>query len=121
MDKGVHFSRSDVPAEIEKKIKRDPDLFLVAAVEGRLVGSVIGGWDNWRGHIYRLAVHPEFRRRGLARKLTEEIERRLQARGARRIYALAATKQEMGVRFWDSLPYERSRDVPYVHTFPDAD
>ncbi|HSQ40630.1 MAG TPA: hypothetical protein VLM78_10780, partial [Anaerolineales bacterium] len=40
MDKGVRFSRSDVPAEIEKKLARDPDLFLVAEWDGELVGTV---------------------------------------------------------------------------------
>ena len=42
---------------------------------------------------------------------------RLRARGAVRIYALAATKQEMGVEFWESIPYEKSNDLPYVRTF----
>src|SRR3990172_4248787 len=100
--------------------EKSPDLLLVAESEGRLVGSVLGGWDNWRAHIERLAVHPDFRRRGLARALTAEIERRLLARGARRIYALASVKQEIGVKFWESLPYEKSKDVPYVRTFPDV-
>jgi len=111
-------SITDTPEHLGMITEKAPDLFLVAEADGKLVGSVIGGWDNWRGHIYRLAVHPEFRRRGLARALTAEIEQRLRARGARRIYALAATKQEMGVRFWESLPYEKSKDVPYVRTFP---
>ena len=112
-------SITDTPNHLEVLTEKSPDLFVVAEVGGRLAGTVIGGWDNWRGHIYRLAVHPDFRRRGLARALTDEIERRLQARGARRIYALAATKQEMGVKFWESLPYEKSKDIPYVRTFPD--
>jgi len=111
-------SITDTREHLAMVTEKAPDLFLVAQAGGRLVGSIIGGWDNWRGHIYRLAVHPDFRRRGLARALTDEIERRLRARGARRIYALAATKQEMGVKFWESLPYEKSKDVPYVRTFP---
>lgn len=38
---------------------------LVAEEKGRLVGTVIGGFDGWRGNIYRLAVHPEHQRQGM--------------------------------------------------------
>src|SRR5262245_14922321 len=55
---------------------------LVAEADGRLVGSVIGVFDGWRGNIYRLAVHPGHRRRGVARTLVAEVEKRLSARGA---------------------------------------
>ena len=110
-------SITDTPEHLRMLTERMPDLFLVAEADGRLVGSVIGGWDHWRGHIYRLAVHPDCRRQGLARRLTSDIEARLRARGAVRIYALAAVKQEMGVKFWESIPYEKSNDLPYVRTF----
>jgi hypothetical protein len=54
---GVHVGRSDAPDEIRKKLARDPDLFLLAEEDGKLVGSVIGGFDGRRGIVYHLAVH----------------------------------------------------------------
>ena len=88
MDQGVRFSRSDVPAEIEKKLTRDPDLFLVAELDGELVGTVIGGFDGRRGMIYHLAVVASHRRRGIARALMGEIEKRLVAKGCIRAFLL---------------------------------
>ena len=49
VERGVRVGRSDTQGEIEKKIARDPDLFLVAEAAGRIVGSVIGGFDGRRG------------------------------------------------------------------------
>jgi ribosomal protein S18 acetylase RimI-like enzyme len=40
-------------------------LLLIATIDGKIVGSVIGGWDGWRGNIYRLAVAPALRRKGI--------------------------------------------------------
>src|SRR5882724_1125971 len=59
-------------------------LLLVATIDEQIVGSVIGGWDGWRGNIYRLGVTPEARRHGLARSLVEEAVRVMRAGGARR-------------------------------------
>jgi ribosomal protein S18 acetylase RimI-like enzyme len=88
MQKGVHFGRSDVPAEIEKKVARDPDLFLVAEIDGELVGTVIGGFDGRRGLVYHLAVAESQRRNGIADQLMDELEKRLLARGCIRSYLL---------------------------------
>lgn len=88
MEKGVRFSRSDVPAEIEKKLARDPDLFLVAEWDGVLVGTVMGGFDGRRGMVYHLAVAHAHRRRGIAEALMRELEKRLIAKGCIRAYLL---------------------------------
>lgn len=89
MDRGVRFGRSDVPAEIEKKLARDPDLFLVAESDGELVGTVIGGFDGRRGMVYHLAVAHAHRRRGVAEALMCEIEKRLVAKGCIRAFLIA--------------------------------
>jgi len=88
IEKGVHVGRSDAPAEIEKKIARDPDLFLVAESEGKIVGSVIGGYDGRRGLIYHLAISPSFRGLGIGSRLMDEVESRLRGKGCLKCYLL---------------------------------
>ena len=82
--------------------------------------SVIGGWDGWRGNIYRLAVAPEARRVGLARRLVQEAERVLRAKGARRISALVERHEAHATGFWDALAdrgwHRDDRMLRYVKT-----
>ena len=88
IEKGVHVGRSDTPGEIEKKIARDPDLFLVAEMDKNVVGSVIGGYDGRRGLIYHLAVAASFRGQGIGSRLMDEVESRLRAKGCLKSYLL---------------------------------
>ncbi len=81
MEKGINVGRSDTLPEIEKKISRDPDLFLVAEADGCVIGSVIGAFDGRRGFIYHLAVAASFRGQGIASRLMDEVEARLRAKG----------------------------------------
>src|SRR5207245_7270488 len=117
---GAIPSATDPLEELGRLVRAHGDGFLVAIQQGAVVGSVIGGWDGWRGNIYRLAVAPEARRRGLARKLVHEAERALRAKGARRLSALVERDEAHAVGFWDSLAttgYQRDpRMLRYVKT-----
>lgn len=88
IEKGVHVGRSDTLVEVGKKLERDPDLFLVAESAGRIIGSVIGGFDGRRGIIYHLAVASTFRGQGVGTRLMDEIEFRLRAKGCLKCYLL---------------------------------
>lgn len=88
IEKGVHIGRSDTPGEIEKKIARDPELFIVAELDGDIIGSVIGGFDGRRGLIYHLAVAASFRGMGIGSRLMKEVESRLSAKGCLKCYLL---------------------------------
>ncbi len=63
----------DTPSDLRKRTDRDPELFVVAT-DGSEVRQPNEGWDGWRGNMYRLAVDPQHRRLGLARRLVEEGE-----------------------------------------------
>jgi ribosomal protein S18 acetylase RimI-like enzyme len=71
----------------------------------RVVGSVIASFDGWRGNIYRLAVDPGYRRRGIARALVEVGERQLEKQGAKTITALVEGDHPLAVGFWEASAY----------------
>ena len=64
---------NDPEMDIERKMNHDVSLFLVAEVNGEVVGTVMGGYDGHRGSAYYLGVHPEFRGRGIANALLNRL------------------------------------------------
>lgn len=66
---------NDPEMDIERKVNHDVSLFLVAEVNGEVVGTVMGGYDGHRGSAYYLGVHPEFRGRGIANALLNRLEK----------------------------------------------
>jgi len=84
---------------------------LIIAEEGRqIVGSVIAGWDGWRGSIYRLAVAPGRRRRGIGTRLLREAERLLAEAGATRLQAIVVEPDSSAIAFWRASGWEQQTD-----------
>jgi ribosomal protein S18 acetylase RimI-like enzyme len=104
--RGIQLSTSDEPAEIQKKLTRDPDLFLVAEENGRIVGTVLGGFDGRRGLIYHLAVSPKSRRRGLGHALMQAVEARLRAKGCLKYYLLVTKDNAEALAFYEDFGCE---------------
>ena len=100
---GVTPTATDNVEALAAMVREQGDLFLVAEDGGEVVGTVIGGWDGWRGSIYRLAVLPAHRRRGLAGALVEAVEERLRGKGAQRLSLMVERQREGAVAFWGSL------------------
>ena len=108
---GIHVRRSDEPEEIQKKLQRDPDLFLIAESGGRIIGTVIGGFDGRRGLIYHLAVDAAFRKHGIGSLLMDEVEHRLKSKGCIKCYLLVAEDNENAIRFYETRGWEPMRAI----------
>lgn len=104
---GIHVRRSDEPDEITKKLQRDPDLFLVAEKDHRVIGSVLGGFDGRRGMMYHLAVVQDQRQNGVASALVEELEKRLRLKGCIRYYLLVTTDNDPAIRYYEKRGWTR--------------
>ena len=102
---GTSPSVTDTIADIRGTIE-GPAFVLIAEADRRIVGSLIATFDGWRGNMYRIAVHPGYRRCGIGRALVQEGERCLMEQGAKRITALVEEKYPWAVAFWSSIGYE---------------
>ncbi|MFG2821598.1 GNAT family N-acetyltransferase [Kitasatospora sp. NPDC048365] len=92
---------------VTRLIERDPQALILAELDGRLVGSVIAGYDGWRCSLYRLAVLPAHRRQGLAGALLRAAEDRFAAVGGRRADAMVLESNERAQHAWTSAGYVR--------------
>ena len=109
IETGMQVGRSDTPEEIKRKIERDPDLFLVAETGGKVIGSIIGGFDGRRGMVYHLAVHRDMRRLGIGAKLLAEVEKRLQAKGCVKVYLLVLDDNHAAIQFYEECGWKHSK------------
>jgi ribosomal protein S18 acetylase RimI-like enzyme len=104
---GAHPSPTDTVSDVTRVVTA-PHAVLFVAVDGRdtIVGSVIATFDGWRGNVYRMAVAPELRRQGLARRLVAAAEEWLRAAGAVRLSALVEGNSQVAPLFWESVGFE---------------
>ena len=118
IEKGMNVGRSDTPEEIQKKLERDPDLFLLAEINNEIIGTVIGAFDGRRGMIYHLAVHQNFRGQGVGAMLLDEVEKRLQAKGCLKCLMHVLDDNTEAIQFYKNKGWRHAtEDVVFVKEF----
>ena len=91
--------------DIHRKLRVQRDLFLVGTVDGRLVATVMAGYEGHRGWINYLAIAKECRKRGFGRRLMDEAEARLRALGCPKINLQIRSSNAEVVTFYRSLGF----------------
>jgi len=104
----------DSKLSIVVQMSVDPELFLGAFQNGRLIGSVIATFDGRRGWINRLATVPEERRKGVGKALIARAEKLLRQRGAMIIGAHVERENSASLRLFEDCGYSLRGDIVYV-------
>lgn len=102
----------DARKELTRQMRSRQSVYLGAFDGDRLVGTVLGTHDLRKGWINRLAVLPEYRRRGVASRLVRACERGLRDRGIEIFAALIEGDNAASQRLFAHLGYE-SLDIRY--------
>jgi ribosomal protein S18 acetylase RimI-like enzyme len=92
--------------DIERKLKVNPELFLVGLIDNRIVATAMGGYEGHRGWVNYLAVDPEFQRSGQGRKMMSAIEERLLAMGCPKLNIQVRSGNTQAMEFYRKLGYK---------------
>jgi ribosomal protein S18 acetylase RimI-like enzyme len=102
---------NDPKKDIERKLKVEPELFLVGLVEGKVMTTVMGGYDGHRGWIYYLAVDPAHQGNNLGRQIMEAIEEKLIGMGCPKINLMVRAENADAVAFYERIGYKTEKLV----------
>lgn len=89
-----------------------PGPSFVCRYQGRIIGALLGNYQDGVGYLHHMAVMPEFRRRGIATALVGQsllVMKRLQLRKCK---ILIAEENNAGLAFWEAMGWrllERAR------------
>jgi len=119
---------NDPRADIDRKLRVQPELFLVAeergvhagergaatgagidaagGVDAAVIGTVMAGYDGHRGWLYYLASDPARRGEGIGSALVAEAEARLAAMGCPKVQLMVRRGNEGVLGLYDRLGYE---------------
>ncbi len=97
--------QNDPRKDITRKLKVNPEWFLVAELDGKRVGVLMAGYEGRRGWINSFAVDPAHRKQGIGRALMAEAERLLRAAGCPKINLQVRHDNEDVVEFYRRLGY----------------
>ncbi len=102
---GLVVPQNNPVRDIERKLKVDPDLFLVGINDLRVVATVMGGYEGHRGWINYLAVKPSEQRKGYGQAIMQAVEQRIKAKGCPKINLQVRTSNKAVIAFYASIGY----------------
>ena len=105
-DCGLTRPWNDPHKDIARKLTVQPDLFLVAEVDGRVAGTAMVGFDGHRGWVSYFAVAEAHRGEGLGGELMAEAERLLTQLGCPKVMLMVRQDNSSVVELYQHLGYQ---------------
>jgi ribosomal protein S18 acetylase RimI-like enzyme len=105
-DCGLVVPWNDPRRDIQRKLKVQADMFLVACLDDRVVATVMAGYEGHRGWINYLAVSPHCRRKGIGRRMMEEAEALLRAAGCPKINLQVRSTNDAVIGFYKRIGFK---------------
>ena len=106
-------SVDDSKEGIERFLKWNPGLSVVAEQDGEIVGAILCGSDGRRGCLYHVCVHKDYRRQGIGKTMVVWCMEKLKALQINKVSLIAFTQNDIGNAFWKEIGWTKREDLNY--------
>lgn len=112
--KGLGIRSIDDSREgVERFLKRNEGISVVAVADDKIVGAILAGHDGRRGCLYHVCVAEEYRGRGIAKSMVKKVLDDIRSEGVNKVNIIAFKKNRLGNGFWTSQGWSMREDVNY--------
>ena len=106
-------SVDDSKEGIERFLKWNPGLSVVAEENGEIVGAILCGSDGRRGCLYHVCVHKDYRRQGIGKTMVVWCMETLKELQINKVSVIAFTQNDIGNAFWKEIGWTKREDLNY--------
>lgn len=98
--------QNDPVEDIRKKLDFQPELFFIGFLDGKIVGSIMAGYEGHRGWINYLAVVPEFQRHGYGEQLVHKAIEELKKMGCLKVNLQVRRSNTSAIDFYKHVGFK---------------
>ena len=106
-------SVDDSKEGIERFLKWNPGLSVVAEENGEIVGAILCGSDGRRGCLYHVCVHRDYRRQGIGKTMVVWCMEKLKELQINKVSLIVFTQNDIGNAFWKEIGWTKREDLNY--------
>lgn len=107
----IDVRQTDTPEALERFLNRNPTCNFAAYAGTRLVGAVLAGHDGWRGHLYHMAVKPDYRGKGIGAQLVSAAVGAIKRDGIPKVHCLVKRDNLIAQQFWEACRFELREEL----------
>ena len=92
-------SIDDAKEGVERFLKRNPGISVVAEEDGEIVGAILCGHDGRRGCLYHVCVREDKRMKGIGKSMVVYCMEKLKEEKISKVSLIAFTENDIGNAF----------------------
>lgn len=98
---------------IQRFLRRNPEISVVAIEDDKIVGAILCGHDGRRGCLYHVCVDADYRMRGIGKSMVVFAMEALKKEKINKVSLIAFTKNDIGNAFWNEIGWTKRQDLNY--------